>query len=201
MDSQRRAAANRKYVVICRSRAKVGIILKLTTTSWKIPPNSTFPIPQHYSSTVNSHSLHPVIYTFPQKYIWKEKNSMKQNDHQNSIRLINALVITLIISYNLLPFIALLIDTDDTTLHIINLTIRILIQTLQHLSRHLQSRQNHLAKSPSDLSKSPSDLSKSPHKPTTSHTKTAPHPRAKPFLSLSDLRPDITKSGSSLAAW
>lgn len=78
---------------------------------------------------------------------------MKQNDHQNPIRVIHALVITLTVSYNLLPFIALLIDTDDTTLHIINLTIRILIQTLQHLSRHLQSRQTHLAKSPSDLSK------------------------------------------------
>ena len=51
---------------------------------------------------------------------------MKQNDHQKQIRVIHALVITLTVSYNLLPFIALLIDTDDTTLHIINLTIRIL---------------------------------------------------------------------------
>lgn len=173
-----------RYVCNCIAGAKVGIIFKLTTTSWKIPPNSTFPIPQHYSSTVNSHSLHPVIYTFPQKYIWKEKNSMKQNDHQNLIRVIHALVITLTVSYNLLPFIALLIDTDDTTLHIINLTIRILIQTLQHLSRHLQSRQIHLENIPCD---STSDLPKFPNKSTTSHTKTAPHLRAKPFPFPSDL--------------
>ena len=73
---------------------------------------------------------------------------MKQNDHQKQIIVIHALVITLTVSYNLLPFIALLIDTDDTTLHIINLTIRILIQTLQHLSRHLQSRQIHLENLP-----------------------------------------------------
>ena len=142
----------------------------------KIPPKPTFPIPQHYSSTVNSHSLHPVIYTFPQKYIWKEKNSMKQNDHQNPIRVIHALVITLTVSYNLLPFIALLIDTDDTTLHIINLTIRILIQTLQHLSRHLQSRQIHLENIPCE---STSDLPKFPNKSTTSHTKNGPTPSCK----------------------
>lgn len=73
---------------------------------------------------------------------------MEQKDHQNSIRLINALVITLTVSYNLLPFLALFIPTDETTLHIINLTIRILIQTLQHLSRHLQSRQIHLENLP-----------------------------------------------------
>ena len=101
---------------------------------------------------------------------------MKQNDHQNLIRVIHALVITLTVSYNLLPFIALLIDTDDTTLHIINLTIRILIQTLQHLSRHLQSRQIHLENIPCD---STSDLPKFPNKSTTSHTKNGPAPPCK----------------------
>lgn len=102
---------------------------------------------------------------------------MKQNDHQNPIRVIHALVITLTVSYNLLPFIALLIDTDDTTLHIINLTIRILIQTLQHLSRHLQSRQIYLANLPPTCR----NFQTSPPPPTQ---KTAPHPRATPFLSI-----------------
>ena len=101
---------------------------------------------------------------------------MEQKDHQNSIRLINALVIALTISYNLLPFIALFIDTDDTTLHIINLTIRILIQTLQHLSRHLQSRQIHLENIPCE---STSDLQKFPNKSTISHTKNGPAPSCK----------------------
>ena len=73
---------------------------------------------------------------------------MEQKDHQNSIRLINALVIALTISYNFLPFLALFIPTDETTLHVINLTIRALIPTLQHLSRHLQSRQIYLANLP-----------------------------------------------------
>lgn len=106
---------------------------------------------------------------------------MKQNDHQNPIRVIHALVITLTVSYNLLPFLALFIPTDETTLHIINLTIRILIQTLQHLSRHLQSRQIHLENIPCNLPPTCRNSQTSPPPPTQ---KTAPHPRAKPFLYL-----------------
>ena len=106
---------------------------------------------------------------------------MKQNDHQNLIRVIHALVITLTVSYNLLPFIALFIPTDETTLHVINLTIRALIPTLQHLFRHLQSRQIHLANLPPTCQNSQAS-------PPLSHKKTAPHPRAKPFTGILDLR-------------